>query len=218
VTNRWMLRPLAAGVLAAAGLLVASPALAHEHRAVGPYSFVVGWRNEPSYSDSLNAVQIFVKDGAGNPVPGVCDALQVIVSSGAQKTKPLAMKPVFNSPTECNTALLPTRPGTYTFRFQGKIGDTAVDEAFTSSSKTFNDVEDSSAIQFPAQDPTRGQLAQRVVRLDRRDQAQLDAVARHADADRRLGIAGVATAAFAVLALLVVVAVEAVRRRKAAPR
>lgn len=218
MTIRWILRPLAAGLLAAAGLLVASPALAHERRAVGPYSFVVGWKNEPSYSDSLNAVQVFVRDGAGNPVPGVCDALQVTVSSGGQKTKALAMKPVFNSPTECDTSLLPTRPGTYTFRFQGKVGDTAVDEAFTSSSTTFNDVEDSSAIQFPAQDPTRGQLAQRVVRLDRRDQAQLDAITRHADADRRLGIAGVAVGAFAVLALVVVVAVELARRRKAAPR
>jgi hypothetical protein len=218
VSHRSMLRPLAAGVLAAAGLLAASPVLAHEHRAVGPYEFLVGWKNEPSYSDSVNAVQLFVKDGAGNPVPGVCDALKVVVSTGGQKSDSLTLKPVYNSPTECNSSVLPTRPGTYTFRFQGKVGGSTVDESFTSSDKTFNNIQDASAIQFPAQDPTRGQLAQRVVRLDQRDQARMDRIVQQADADRKLAITGLAIAAFAVLALIVVVAVFYVRQRRAAPR
>lgn len=213
---RSVLRMIAlAGPLLAA-LLLATPALAHEHRDVGPYQFTVGWKQEPSYSDSLNAVQLYVKDAGGNPVAGVCNGLKVVVSTGGQKTEPLTLKPVWNSPTECNTSVLPTRPGTYTFRFQGQIGDTAVDQSFTSSDKTFNSIQNSSAIQFPAQDPTRGEIAQRLDKLDLRYQAQLQQVNQRAERDHNLAIAGLSVAVLAVLALVVVVVLELWRRRRRA--
>ncbi|HLH67693.1 MAG TPA: hypothetical protein VKY90_01340 [Candidatus Dormibacteraeota bacterium] len=178
-------------------LVMALPvtALAHEHRTVGPYRFVVGWKVEPAYSDSINAVQLFLTDANGNPVPGACNDLTVRVENGSQESAPLRLSPVFNSPTECDAPVLPTRPGTYTFRFTGSIDGTPIDQSFTSSERTFSNVEDASAIQFPTKDPTRGELAQRQARLALRDQANVE----RAD---RLAIAALAVAGAALLILL----------------
>ncbi len=193
-------------LLAVGGALLAvawpATALAHEHRSVGPYRFLVGWKVEPAYSDSLNAVQLFLTDASGNPVPGACNDLTVRVESGGKTSPPLRLRPVFNSPTECDAQVLPTRPGMYTFRFTGSIAGTPIDQSFTSSEHTFSNVEDASAIQFPAKDPTRGELAQRQDRLALREQAAAQA----AQGAEQLAIAALVVAGVALLALLGLVA------------
>ena len=55
----------AVAVVAAALVLGAAPALAHEQRQVGAYQFTVGWQHEPAYVDAQNAVQVFVHDAGG---------------------------------------------------------------------------------------------------------------------------------------------------------
>ncbi|HWD71773.1 MAG TPA: hypothetical protein VG779_04535, partial [Actinomycetota bacterium] len=64
--------------------------------------------------------------------------------------------------------LTPTRPGTYAFHFTGSIAGQNIDETFTSSDKTFSDVADAGGIQFPARDPSNGELAAKLTNLDPR--------------------------------------------------
>src|SRR2546423_310607 len=63
-----------------------------------------------------------------------------------------------DSPGEYNAPLQPTRLGTYTFHFIGAIAGQKVDESFTSSDHTFNDLPNAGEVQFPAKDPSRGAI------------------------------------------------------------
>lgn len=209
-------------IVAGAVLTTVAPAAAHERRAVGTYQFVVGWKVEPAFSDVNNAVQIFVRDGSGNPVTLGADDLKVEVIQSGQKSDVLPLKSVFNSPGEYNAPMLPTRPGTYTFHFTGAIAGQKVDESFTSSDHTFNDMQNASNIQFPAKDPTRGELAQNLTRSDERIadsqtrivqlQADLTRAQQAADTDRWLAIAGIVLGVLGILALATMVWLE--RRRR----
>jgi len=145
----------------------AAPALAHEQRASSGFDLVVGWGEEPAYTGVMNSVEVTVSEtGAGPPVTDLGDALQVEVSKGSDTiTLPLEVAaPEASGPTGTYRAgLTPTRPGTYTFRLTGSIRGQDVAESFTSSASTFDDVEDF-ALQFPARDPSTGQLATRIDR------------------------------------------------------
>ena len=57
--------------------------------------------------------------------------------------------------------MVPTRPGAYTFHFTGTIRGDAIDETFKSSDTTFDDIKAASEVEFPAKDPSTGELAQR---------------------------------------------------------
>jgi hypothetical protein len=123
--------------------------------------------------------------------------------------------------------MLPNRPGTYTFHFTGSIGGQKLDESFTSSDHTFNDMQNASSIQFPARDPSRGEIAQNLTRSDQRIQesqtrivqlqGQLTRTRQAADTDRWLAIAGIALGVIGIAALAVVVLLERRRRRAPAP-
>lgn len=211
-------------IVAGALLTTVVPASAHERRNVGAYQFVVGWKVEPAFSDVSNAVQIFVRDGSGQPVTLGADDLKVEVLQGGQRSDTLPLKSVFNSPGEYNAPMLPTRPGTYTFHFTGTIGGQKVDESFTSSDHTFNDMQNAANIQFPAKDPSRGEIAQNIARNDQRAQsrmedlqAQLTRAQQAADDDRWLAIAGISLGVIGIIALAVVVWLERRRRRAVAP-
>ena len=63
-------------------------ALGHERRAVGPYTFVVGWMNEPAYVNAANGLSLEVTETSGDkPVDGLATTLhaEVIVGGGAKK-------------------------------------------------------------------------------------------------------------------------------------
>lgn len=205
-----------------AGLLtgpLAGTALAHERRTVGTVQMTVGWLNEPAYSGFLNAVQLRLADDAGPITDVTGDALKVEVTFGDQKAGPLAMAAAFGSPGEYRTALVPNRPGAYTFRFVGTVKGQQVDQSFTSSDKTFDSPKDTADVQFPAKDPTTGELAARMDRLAPRvDQVRTDAAS---DADDAKSAATRATV-LAAVGLLVGVAgiafgVTARRRGTAGP-
>lgn len=172
---------IASGVVAGAAALClfflsATPAWAHEQRQVGAYQLTVGWSHEPTYVGIENAVQLFVKDAAGNPLDdlGTPPSLQVTVSSGTKTSDPLELKASFDADTglgmhgEFDAAVIPTAPGTFTFHFTGSINGQKIDEKFTSSDSTFDDVQAPSAIEFPNQDPTNGDLAANLTRLNPR--------------------------------------------------
>lgn len=153
--------------VALAFVATAVPASAHEQRHVGAYQFTVGWQVEPTYTGVLNAVQLIVKDGKGNPVDdlGNPPTLKVTVHTGAQTSAPLELKGSFDPDTglgshgEFDAPILPTAPGTYMFHFTGTINGQSVDQTFTSSESTFDSVVDPTPIEFPSQPPSNAELA-----------------------------------------------------------
>jgi hypothetical protein len=88
--------------------------------------------------------------------------------------------------------MFPNRPGTYTFHFTGTIHGQAIDEKFTSSEKTFSNIEDQGAVAFPAKDPSVGQLADKVAVVDARP------VAKSSDSSSGLAVVGIALGAVAL--------------------
>jgi len=168
-----LLRATAPAVAFCLLFLSTGPAWAHEERQVGGYQLTVGWQHEPTYVGVENAVQVFIKDAKGDPVDdlGAPPSLQLTVTTGSKTSSPLELVPSFDEDTgsgthgEFDAAILPTAPGVYTFHLTGTINGQKIDERFTSSDKTFDDVSAPSAIEFPNQDPTNGELAANLNRL-----------------------------------------------------
>lgn len=159
-----------AGIVVAAalsGLLIqpASAALAHEGRSQGDLEMVAGFGTEPAYAGQPNSVQLIVVHD-GEPVVDLGDTLDVEVSFGDQSQR-FTLEPnfavgAFGEPGDYRAWFIPTRAGQYTFHFTGTIDGEDVDQTFTSGPRTFGDVEDTNQIQFPVQDPTNGELAERI--------------------------------------------------------
>jgi hypothetical protein len=149
----------------ATATLLASTASAHEGRSQGDLEMVVGFGTEPAYSGQPNSVQlVLVHDG--EPVVDLGDTLDVEVSFG-DETMALPLEPnfavgAFGEPGDYRAWFIPTRPGQYAFHFSGTIDGEEVDETFTSGPRTFSDVQNPADIQFPVQDPSNGELAERI--------------------------------------------------------
>jgi hypothetical protein len=169
-----------AAVVGLAGLLAvvtsAVPASAHEERKVGKYNVEVGFGDEPAYAGARNSVVMFLNDANDKPVVDLGDTLKVDVTQGAagdavndsQKLS-MTMQPNFEvggdgTPGDYRGWFIPTAPGPYTFHFTGNIKGQKVDEKFSSSPTTFDEVQDPAQVEFPAKDPTGAQLS---ARLDR---------------------------------------------------
>ena len=193
---------LAVATLGITALTAAPPAFAHEQRQVGAYSFTVGWQHEPTYTGVLNAVQFFLKDSKGNPIDdlGTPPSLQVQVINGSQTSDPLDINPSFDPDTglgthgEFDAAIVPTVPGNYTFHFTGTINGQKIDEKFTSSDTTFDTVKDPNDIQFPAKEPSNGQLATSIQRLDTRATTAAKNAKDSADTAKTIAIVGIVLA------------------------
>jgi hypothetical protein len=192
------------------GVLVCSQAaLAHEQRTVGKIQMTVGWAVEPTYTGFRNDVQLFLKDAAGKPITDLGDNdLKLQVIFGDQKTAMLALDPSYDpdtglgTPGEYDRAIVPTRPGNYTFHFVGTVHGQKIDQSFTSSEKTFDPVEEAGAVEFPAKDPSVPELASLVQRLQPRvDAAQAAAgdASGAAGQNRTLAIAGIVLGAIGIV-------------------
>jgi hypothetical protein len=163
------LRALAVATIAAAALIVPSGAAhAHEVREVGDLTFVVGWSNEPAFAGFGNEVQVIVTETRGErPVEdGELEAEVVFGESG--ETTTVTLDPAFDTPNEYLGYIIPTRPGAYTFNVTGTVGGETIEETFTSGPDTFNDIQSPTDAEFPEQDPTRGELAEALDRLNGR--------------------------------------------------
>jgi hypothetical protein len=156
---------------------MALPAAAHETKAAGAQRLTLGWGDEPALTGMPNSVDVAMADAAGTPVAGTAASLRVEVSFGDEVTV-LALQPGA-TPGLFSAPLVPTRAGTYTFHVTGTAGGQAVDVTSTCSEQTFDCVTDAGDAQFPARDPSVGQLAARVEqdsrRADRAESAASDA-------------------------------------------
>jgi hypothetical protein len=170
-----------AAAVGLAGMLVtftgAGPASAHEERKIGKYHVEVGFGDEPAYTGEKNSVQMLLHDANDKPVTDLGDTLEVDVTQAGSTddTQKLSMTmgPNFEvgedgTPGDYRAWFIPTAPGPYTFHFTGSIKGQAVDEKFTSSPTTFDEVQDPTQVEFPAKDPTTGQLSARVDRENQR--------------------------------------------------
>jgi hypothetical protein len=171
-------------------VLLAGRTAAHEVRQVGDLDLVVGFGQEPAYAGQPNSVELLLSTG-GNPVTDLGDTLTVSLGFGDQ-SKDLSVEPFFEvgefgTPGDYRAWFIPTRAGQYSFHFTGTIRGTKIDETFTSGPKTFGDVENPTDAEFPVQDPTNGELADRIGREIPRLEASIAEA--KTSADRSVGSA-----------------------------
>lgn len=170
-----LLRALVAFVIASSvlsGLLFTGTALAHERRNLGKYQLVVGFLEEPALRDQPNAVSISViNTETKQPVEGLQQTLDAEIVYGG-KAMPVSLRARFGTPGAYVANFIPTRGGTYAFRFFGEIEGMKVDERFTSGPGTFNNVEGLEELQFPEKVPAASEM---VLRLQQAETAAHDA-------------------------------------------
>lgn len=154
------------------------PAFAHEGREVGDYLLTFGWRVEPALVGIANGPELSIAhhdehEGEEGDHEHADEAeeetlevsLQIEVSFGPA-TRTMAMRPVWGETGHYVADLIPTRPGDYTFRIFGTIGDLEVDETFASSDGAFSGVEPASDVMFPDDIPSMVDLLARLESLE----------------------------------------------------
>jgi hypothetical protein len=221
--KRSMRAMFAAALAVALMLLGAAPALAHEGRKLGDLEMEVGWGTEPAYSGEVNSVQILLVHD-GNPVVDLGDTLDVEVTFGDQ-TQTFSLEPFFEegefgTPGDYRAWLIPTTPGQYSFNFTGTIDGEDVDETFTSGPKTFDDVQNPQSVEFPVQQPSTGELAERIDRVEPRlasaisdVQADVQTTSDDASSAKTIGLIGLIVGAIGLI--VAIVALVASRRKRA---
>ena len=153
-------RLLTALALASLGLALVAPgtASAHERRAVGPYTFVVGFLKEPAFEGDTNGIDLRVSRTDNDaPVEGLDKTLKAEVIVGGSRL-PLELHPRFRQPGAYNGEFVPTRPGSYVFQFSGTVEGQPVNEVFESGPGRFNDVQAVAPLQFPDKVPSGVEL------------------------------------------------------------
>jgi hypothetical protein len=165
---RWSVGLVVALGLLAGGLATPSAALAHERRAVGEYTFIVGFLKEPAFEGETNGIDLrVVRTADEQPVEGLEQTLKAEVIVGPNSlTVPL--RPRYRQPGAYNGEFVPTRPGSYTFRFTGTIGDRPVNETFESGPGRFDDVRAVAPLQFPDKVPSGAELQRAVAAAESR--------------------------------------------------
>jgi hypothetical protein len=210
-----------AGLAIAFLLLGAAPSLAHEGRKLGDLEMEVGWGTEPALAGEVNSALILLVHH-GEPVVDLGDTLEFEVTFGDQ-TQQFPIEPFFEpgelgTPGDYRAWFIPTRPGEYTFHFFGTIDGEDVDETFTPGPGGFEEVESPQSVQFPEQDPSTGELAERIDREVPRlagsiDDLQADAQTSADDASsaKTLGLVGIVVGAVALIVAIVAIVLS--RRR-----
>lgn len=165
---------VAAALLALVGLAstFTPEAGAHERRTVaGAYTFVVGFLAEPVFLEEPNGIDLRITNAQTNePVEGVEKTLKADMTVGGQ-TKTVDLRARFGQPGAYTADVIPTRGGTWTFRFYGDIQGTRIDERFESGPGRFNEPQPKSEIQFPVKQPTVGELVEQVQRTGQPSEA-----------------------------------------------
>jgi hypothetical protein len=185
-------------LLAVTAVMSANPgaASAHERRAVGKYTFVVGWIAEPALANEPNGIDLRVTDTTTNqPVDGAANSLKVTLTQGSS-TKDLPLRARFGVPGGYTADVIPTKAGQYLFHFAGEINGDTIDEKFESGPGRFNDVDDPARIEFPvtstapAANTNSDQVATIARQVAAQDQALRDALDA-AQTARTIGYAGI---------------------------
>jgi hypothetical protein len=211
---------LGAAAITLATLPLAPPAAAHEDREVGDLVMVVGFGDEPAYAGYPNSAQLILSHQHGRPVTDLrAGDLGVEVKFG-DTTKDLELEPFFEvgefgEPGDYRAWFVPTRAGAYTFTFTGRADGQRINESFTSAPDTFSDVTSPADVEFPVQDPTNGELAERIEREVPRLSGRIAAASQAAedDADSATTLAVVGIVVGAVGLILGAAALAMARRR-----
>jgi hypothetical protein len=142
-------------------------ALGHERRAVGPYTFVVGWINEPSYVGLLNSLDLTVTEtNGGKAVEGLDKTLKAdLTFGGSSQAQLLTLAARFGLPGKYSGYVVPTKVGDYTFHITGTVGTMNVDEKFESGPGRFGSIESTDALQYPAKVVSNSDLTARLDQL-----------------------------------------------------
>jgi hypothetical protein len=199
---------------AIAGAMVAGAhptgvAFAHERRVVGSYTLIVGYFVEPAYVGDKNAIELKVTTTKGEPVDGLEKTIKAAIAFGGGQFKEFPLRPWPSTPGGYLADVIPTRVGSYRFRFTGTIGTSKIDEEFESGPGRFADVESTDKLQFPDVVAVPATIAQSAKRAEERAlaaEAALQEVTAQAESARIAGlaglVAGVAGAALSAVALL----------------
>ena len=140
-------------ILAVLLLIIVGVVMAHEGREVGEYELHFGWRSEPALTGYPNGPEVYIHvHGSDEEAPFPADievSLQAEVTFGSE-SKTVELRPAFGETGHYVADLIPSMPGDYSFRLFGTIGDTAIDEVFTSTDGQFSSVDPSSDVMCPA--------------------------------------------------------------------
>src|SRR5438093_1222100 len=133
-------------------LTTASSASAHVEKDFGPVHIEMGFGTEPAYAGQPNSVFLGIERNA-RPVTDLTDTLKVTVSFSSQSAD-FPIVPNFEvggdgSPGDYRAWFIPSQPGEYTFHVSGTVDGTKVDWTETSSSSTFDTVQDPVVASFP---------------------------------------------------------------------
>lgn len=204
-----MLHPRRAFAVLGAALLMlwlpAGAAWAHEDRAIGDLSMIVGFGDEPAYAGLPNSVEVVLTRGNA-PVTDLGPGdLRAEITFGDASTRmdlePNFVPGVYGEPGDYRAWFVPSQPGPYTFRVVGAVGHEQVDESFTSGPNTFSEAGDLAGAAFPPIDaPSNDELATRIEQEASRSADAL-AASERAAADARDQASGAQT--FAVVAFIV---------------
>jgi hypothetical protein len=163
-----LLATVAAGAVVVSSFLAGTNiALGHERRNVGPYTFVVGWINEPAYVSFMNSLDLTVSEtSGGKAVEGLDKTLKADVTYGGLTTpQPLTIAARFGQPGKYSGYVLPTKVGEYTFHITGTIGTMNIDEKFQSGPGRFGSIESTDPLQYPQKVVSNADLADRLDQL-----------------------------------------------------
>lgn len=154
----------ALAVVVSSFALNANVALGHERRTVGPYTFVVGWINEPAYINLLNSLDLTVTETSGaKPVEGLDKTLKAdLTYGGTSQAQPLTIAARFGQPGHYTGYVVPTKVGDYTFHITGTVGTMSVDEKFESGPGRFGSIESTDPLQYPSKLVSNADLAARL--------------------------------------------------------
>ena len=154
-------------IVASSFALTSNVALGHERRAVGPYTFVVGWINEPSYVNLLNSLDLTVTEtSGGKAVEGLEKTLKADLTFGGSTTpQPLTLAARFGLPGKYSGYVMPTKTGDYTFHITGTVGTMNIDEKFESGPGRFGSIESTDPLQYPQKVLSSSDLAARLDQL-----------------------------------------------------
>lgn len=116
-------------VVLAASLL--SVTFAHDHHMVGQgdqqYEIVLGYVNEPPYTEQMNGIDLRVHNAAEEPVENLETSLSAaIIAPDGETRRELPLRAVFGEPGAYTSDFILSKPGAYTFEITGFIGELEV--------------------------------------------------------------------------------------------
>ena len=165
--SRLLAAVAAVAVVVSSFAISTNVALGHERRIIGPYTFVVGWLNEPAYVNLLNSLDLTVTETTGaKAVEGLDKMLKADVTFGGSTTpQPLTIAARFGLPGKYSGYVMPTKVGDYTFHITGTVGTMNIDEKFESGPGRFGSIESTDALQYPQKVVSNTELAARLDQL-----------------------------------------------------